>query len=329
MRILICFVLFVSLYACSKGKNISYKPSTFTKVDSISSLPELRQFIKNADSSLQTFLCRSPKFYGISSNEFVTRFKRRLDSMFPDFTFIKEDFDGNGYTDLVVTGEYFENRLEVLAIMNYGRETYTVIPLDLRRAEDFPTYPKLVYKNKTPVIELYSSYNFAPIQENGISKNTLVYKFGSFIDYMELSETYQISKIEFRANGCHGACGVFELVLNDDLNATFKAEHYNFSKEPITDFNDEEGYFKTTIDKEKYAEIRKIIEYLQIKNREDRYFSGSFHDPSCVLNVYFKDGSTKTINDTGLIGSNGLYYLYTKFYDLRFNQDWKEIDTIN
>ncbi|MFK7750840.1 MAG: DUF6438 domain-containing protein [Kordia sp.] len=249
--------------------------------------------------------------------------------MFPNFTYIKEDFDGNGYTDLVVTGEYYKNQLEVIALMNSGKETYTVIPLDLRRAEDFPTYPKLVYKNQLPVIELYSSHNYAPVQENGISKNTLVYEFGSFIDYMEPSETYQISKIEFRANGCHGACAVFELVLNDDSNATFKAEHYNFSKEPITDFNDKEGYFKTTIDKEKHAEICKIIEYLQIKNREDRYFSGSFHHPSCVLKVHFKNGSAKTIDDIGLVGSNGLYYLYTKFYDLRFNQDWKKVDSLN
>ena len=121
MRTLITIILFALLYSCSEKKNTLAIPIKFTKIDSISKVPELRQFIKKADSSLSTFLYRSPKFCDVGSNHYILTLKRRLDSMFPDFTFIKEDFDRNGYTDLVVTGEYYQNSFKVITIMNFGK----------------------------------------------------------------------------------------------------------------------------------------------------------------------------------------------------------------
>ena len=287
MRFSISFALFILLCSCLERKNTVYKPKIYTKVDSISSLPELRQFVKSADSSLQTFLCKSPKFYGMNSSNKVATLKHRLDSMFPHFSYIKEDFDNNGYTDLVVTGEYYENELRVLAIMNDGKEKYTVIPLNLRHQDDFPTYPKLVYKNRIPTIELYSSYNFAEVSENGISKTTLRYKFGAFIDYVKPSKAYEITNIEFKATGCHGRCPIFELNINENAISIFTAKHYNFSKESIVDNKGEEGRFETIIRNKNFTELCDILSYLQIKNYRDDYFSGSFHDPSCTLKSLF------------------------------------------
>ncbi|WP_298514638.1 DUF6438 domain-containing protein [uncultured Kordia sp.] len=329
MRILIPLLFIVFLSACSEQKSTSYKPKVFTKVDNISSLPELRQFVKSVDSSLQKFITKSPKFYGMNSRNLVATLKHRLDSMFPNFTFIKEDFDGNGYTDLVVTGEYYENELLVLAIMNDGKEKYTAIPLNLRYHDDFPTYPKLVYKDQIPVIELYSSHAFAERSENGISKTTLRYKFGTFIDYVKPSKAYEIANIEFRTHGCHGYCPVYELILNENSTSTFKAKYHNFGKERIADIKNEEGEFETIIRKEDYMELCNIISYLQIKNYYDDYFSGSMHSASATLKVHFKDGTTKTIEDDGMAATNGLVYLYNKLSAIRFNQDWKEIDTVN
>lgn len=329
MRIKIFILLFIVTYACSKKENTQQTPAKFTEIDRIYNLRELRQFIQKSDSSLTNFLCRSPKFYGQNKrNEYVSKMKQKVDSMFSDFTFIKEDLDSNGYTDLVITGEYYLNSLDVLAIMNHGSKNYSIIPLTLN-SYDFPIYPKIAYKNKVPVIELYSGNFSTKNSESDIAKQTLVYKFGIFIEYTEPSEEYEISKIEFNTSGCHGACPIFDLTLNENSISKFTAKHYNFSKKPIVYGQSEEGKFETVIHKKEYDEICQIINYLQIKTLDDSYFLFKMHQPSCKLSVHFTDGSIKTIDDYGKVGTNGLNFLYKKLHELRFNQDWKKISKEN
>ena len=323
MRIVTIIILFTFLYSCSENKQVLVKPIKFTEIDSLSNLNELRGFLKKADSNLNDFLCIPPNSYNGYAKQ-LTQLKHRLDSMFPDVSFIKEDFDNNGYTDLITTGEYYQNSFKVIAIMSYGSQKYSVIPLSLYGL-NFPIYPKLIYKNGLPVVELYSYEVFPDFLENGIAKKTLIYEYGIFIDYYENSEDYQISKIEFSTNGCHGACPVYDLKLSKDSKSIFRAKFYNFSKKRDVDNRNEEGNFEVMIKKENYNEICEIINYIQLKNRKDGYFTGGMHAPSSSLRVHFTDGTIKTINDHGMAGTNGLNFLYRKLSNLRFNQEWKKI----
>jgi hypothetical protein len=301
---------------------MSTEPIKLTKIDSLSGLNELREFVRKADSSLIDFLCIYPNSYGNYHSK-LSQLKRRQDSIFPNVTFLKEDFDKNGYTDLIITGEYYQYSFNVIAIMNYGTKKYSVIPLNLFET-GFPIYPKLVYKNNLPAVELSALELFPEYSENGISKKTLIYKHGIFIEYYNGSENYQISKIEFSSNGCHGACPVFDLKIYKDSTSSFRAKHYNFSRNKEIDSNNEEGYFEGVINQEDYEEVCQIINYIELKNRKDNYFSGSMHEPSSTLKVYFDDGSIKTIEDRGKIGTNGLNLLYRKLSEFRFNQEWKK-----
>jgi hypothetical protein len=323
MRILTIIILFAFIYSCSEKKQKPVKTIYLTKVDSLSGLNELREFVKNADSSLIDFLCIDPNSYGNYSPN-LSQLKRRLDSMFPNATFLKEDFDKNDYTDLIITGEYYQHSFNAIALMNYGNEKYSVIPLNLFET-GFPIYPKLVYKNNLPAVELNAIELFPEFSENGISKKTLIYKDGVFMEYYDGLENYQISKIEFSSNGCHGSCPVFDLKIHKDSISSFRAKHYNFSRKKEINTKSEEGYFEAMINKKDYEEICEIMNYIQLKNRKDEYFSGTFHDPFCYLKVHFTDGSTKTIKDRGKIGTNGLNLLYRKLSALRFNQEWKKI----
>ena len=323
MRILTIIIIICLAFSCSEKKNTRTEIRKKTEIDSISGLNEIREFVKKIDSSSNKFLCIMPTKYNteLYANSMI---RKRLDSMFSDFSFIKEDFDNNGLTDLIVTGESYNNDFRVIGIMSLGKGEYSIIPLTLSDFKDSPVYPKLVYKNKMPVIELYSFSRPFENSDNGISKATLVYKYGIFIDYNDPSEDYQISKIEYKAEGCFGACPVFELILNENTESVFKAKYYNFNRDLKIEYGKEEGCFEVMIDKEKYNEICQIINYLQIKNLSHSYFSGGTDQPSCTLSVYFTDGTIKTIEDYGKTGTNGLRYLYRKLSDLRFNQEWKE-----
>ena len=322
MKPAIILLLLALVLSCSKQQRTTIKEHT--AIDSIAGLKDMRNFVKLADSTLTRFVCKAPKFHG---EDIYTHSKTKhlLDSMFPNFEVIKEDFDNNGYTDLIVTGSYSHHSFDVLAIMSHGKNQYKTIPLTLSLTNDFPVYPKLVYKKEKPAIALYSHANFADEENNGIGKRTLVYKYDNFIDYTEPTETYQISQIEYSTSGCLGTCPIFELIVNDQVKSTFIAKYYNFSKERFIANQKEEGIFETTIDKDDYAEICQIINELQVKRLSDFYFSGGTCQPSSTLKVHFADGTTKTIEDYGKIGTNGLYVLYGKLADLRFNQDWEKL----
>jgi len=323
MRVLIIVIIGLVL-SCSERKNTQNKGLEKTKIDSISGLNNIRQFVKSIDSNLSSFNCITPKFYrqDLYSNSGV---RHRLDSMFSNFMFLKEDFDNNGYTDLIVTGERYAYNFEVLAIMNFGSQHYSVVPLTLSDIHDFPIYPKLIYRNELPLVELYSHANFAENPENGISKKTLVFKYGQFIDYNIPLENYTITQIEYNASACLGTCPAFELVLNPYTPSLFRAKYYNFSKDKAIAQLGEEGRFRTIIDPEKYDELCDIINDLQIKKLSDFYWLGGTDRPSCLLKIHFSDGTIKTIDDYGKSGTNGLRLLYEKLADLRYNQDWKKI----
>lgn len=324
MRIVTIIIFFAFIFSCSEKKQSLLKPIKFTKIDSLSGLNEIRGFIKEADSSLINFLCIAPNKY---NPEYYSKsnWKNKLDSIFSQFSFPKGDFDNNGYTDLIITGEPYSYSFKVMAIMNFGKENYSVIPLTLSDINDYPIYPKLIYKNGIPVVELYSLYNFSDDVENDISKRTLIYKYDRFIDYNEPSEDYQISQIEFSSSACLGTCPVFELIINENSKSSFIAKYYNFSKNKKINSKGEEGYFETMINKENYSEICEIINYLQVKNLSDFYVAQGTDQPSCILRIHFNDGTVKTIEDYGKFGTNGLHFLYEKLSDLRFNQEWMKI----
>ena len=322
MRPATILLLLALVFSCSKQQRATIKEPT--AIDSISGLKDMRNFVKLADSNLTRFVCKAPKFHG-EDIYILSNTKRLLDSMFPNFEVIKEDFDNNGYTDLIVTGSYSHHSFDVLAIMSHGKDQYKTIPLTLSLTNDFPVYPKLVYKKERPAIELYSHSNFSWPSDNGIGKRTLVFKYDNFIDYTEPTETYQISQIEYSTSGCLGTCPIFELIVNEQTKSTFIAKYYNFSKKRAIANQKEEGTFETTIDSDDYIEICQIINDLQVKRLSDFYISGGTCQPTSTLKVHFTDGTVKTIEDYGKIGTNGLYVLYGKLADLRFNQDWEKL----
>jgi hypothetical protein len=46
-------------------------------------------------------------------------------------------------------------------------------------------------------------------------------------------------------------------------------------------------------------------------------------DQTAWLRIRFSDGTVKEIKDYGLKGTFGLRLIYSIFFDLRSNQDWK------
>ncbi len=361
MRITIFIIILVVIFSCNEKNEKRVGIIHKTKIDSITDVKELGNFAQKADLSLSNFSYISPQLY---KKDFysASKLKQKLDRMFPKSNFIKADFDNNGYTDIILTGEdgfYYS----VIALMSYGNNKYSTIALTLPDfPTDFPVYPKLVYINETPAIKLYTRGSSCLEQENQIIKETLIYKHNTFLEYNEKPQDLDVSKIEFRRTGCYGSCPVFNLTLRADSISNFRAKAYNFnpyrkkilekilkvtngikdSKErmKIKDnlihnevmkdkdsllFNEIKGNFEMKFKKKDFEEICQIIDYLNFDTLDEKCNVTTACGEASFLKIYFKDGTSKTISIFERIHIRGLSLLYHKLSDLRFNQKWKRI----
>jgi hypothetical protein len=233
--------------------------------------------------------------------------------------FYKLDLDNNGLTDLIVDGNYF------FVVTDNGDKTYGTHFID-RGAflDDKHTLTGIIYKDKTPllIIENYDKYNrfakdtlhtFFTLDHHGYQTDTLIYKFGDFIDYNPRPDKLSIEEIKFSTTYCYGTCPVFELTIRSDRSATFNAIEYN----------DRKGKFKATIDTASYNRLIQTINYIKLTSLNKNYNVNWTDDQTCTLKVKFNSGQTKEISDYGLIGTYGLQNLYNQLFALRETQKWK------
>lgn len=136
------------------------------------------------------------------------------------------------------------------------------------------------------------------------------------------------SEIEYEAGACFGSCPIYKMTIQGDRTAVLEAEHFNFSKGFSKSEFDKprEGTFKTTIKKEDYLRLVKLIDELEIKNLKDKYGTRNVSDlPTSYLRIKSSDGTVKTIEDYGKRGTEKLIVVYQFFEDLKHHQQWQKV----
>jgi len=73
--------------------------------------------------------------------------------------------------------------------------------------------------------------------------------------------------------------------------------------------------------------LTELINYIDFANLEKDYAVNWTDDQSCTLKIVYDGNKIKEIRDYGLIGTFGLKKLYEQLFELRFNQNWKKINT--
>jgi|GEM_PF-2435372 hypothetical protein len=168
--------------------------------------------------------------------------------------------------------------------------------------------------------------------------DTLIYKYGNFVELNTEPDHYEIDSITFSLLwGWYGSqdtppkdphrdrvieidhSGNTTLTNNKDWVYYILAKGQQKPRNPSTT----EGVFNTTIKKADLEEIYNLIDYISIKKLNERYTIHVTDMESNYIRVKFSDGSIKYIADYGGQGTWGLRNLFSKFYALIKNQDWK------
>ena len=313
----IIFLLPILFFLISCKEQNQKQIITKTKIDSLESNIDVEKFITSIDTSIKKF-----KIQKIS--DFKDRFSKSdfcksiADSLNIEKTFYKDDFDNNGYNDLLVVMDYYG--FTVMVIYGNANHNFKIKPLTRRAFQDC-IFPKIREIDGIAAIDFYhKNYDWNNKSKNQLVKSTLVYNYGDFIEYNPKITKHIIKKIEFKTSGCFGTCPVFNLVINENRTAKFDAQMYNEQERQTKKIK---GKFSTEIKENEFNEIVGLLNYINFPDLKNEYSVTWTDDQRSTLKITYDDGLTKTISDYGMIGTYGLDRVYEMLFSLRFNQSWK------
>lgn len=229
-------------------------------------------------------------------------------STFGKGKFFKIDLDNNGLTDLVINGKYF------FAISDDGKGKYLSHFID-RGAFLIAKYTliDIIYKDKIPLLLVKSYLEYQKSIDSSAKTDTLIFKFGDFIEFNSLTDNLRVEEIKFTTSGCFGSCPIFKISIFSDRSAVYKAIRNNKRK----------GTFDATIDSVSFNNLIQTINYIKLSTLSNDYSVDWTCDQTVTLEIEYNDGQVKKITDYGAIGTLGLENLYNQLFNLRDTQEWE------
>lgn len=326
----LAIILFLVLASCQKKEAFVKAERIPSKIDRLKSIGDVENYIHSVDTNCRNF--RVATF----ADRKVDSYRRYEDSISKALAarykvtdaFYREDFDNNGYTDLMAIGGWYSengnmNSDNVLVIMNFGSDSVRVNALNgsLR----YPLVPEILHDKGEPLLSVHTmerdvSKPTLPFKFDTITK-TLRYRYDGFIEDNPNPQPHHIEKIQVSMDPCFGSCPFFEMTINEDKSAWFIAKAYNFSDEWE---GKEEGVFSATINDADYNRLIGLLDYLDFPKLRDDYFLTATDLPGATIIITYDGGKKKSIHDYGKAGTFGLRALYQMIEEMRFSQKWKE-----
>ncbi|WP_223608416.1 DUF6438 domain-containing protein [Chryseobacterium sp. OSA05B] len=229
---------------------------------------------------------------------------------------IKGDFDGNGLTDILITGKKRDGPATICILdKGSGFETKQISNGQLHEICSFTQ----VKDNQLEYLSIKNEY----LSAYKLKKDLLVYKFGDFIEENNAPKNHRISAIEFRASGCYGICPDFTLKISG-LDIEWTAGRYN-----TVNFQEYSGVYHSKLSEERLKNILELLNYMDFENLDENYKVGYSDQPTAYLTIDYDDLKSKNIRDYGMMGTRGLRKLYEVLFDLRGELHWKKLSKID
>lgn len=285
-------LFFVILFFCLLS---NVKSQKFNRIDSLITAEDVENFVNNKKNKINHRLSLEDKLkYDWYCNVIN-------DSLKPQKTWWKADFDLNGLTDLLITGNTY-NGPETVYILDTGN-SFELKNLSMGNLYEqcsfaIPKNNKITYYS-IKILDRYGSLS-------KLIKQELIYKNGSFIEENPNVQRHHILEIEFEKGGSHwiNSNTKIEIVSNRDITWTVTKD-------------DHSQVYSSKLSKEKFKEIIDLLNYIDFENLHDEY-NVSYSDAGTIhLKVTYDHLKVKIIRDYGGMGTRGLRKLYDTILALK------------
>lgn len=292
MKFFSLFLLFSYLSICHGQK--------LNKIDSLTTAKQVEDFIRDDSNKIN--------YYYLKVDEKINYdlyCKAIADSLKLQKNWGKADFDNNGLTDLLVTGNTSDGPQTIYILDKGGHfESKNLSRGKLYEQCSFST----IKDNK---IEYQSiKYNSRYVSGKLVTEN-LVYKNGGFIEETRFPKRHHILEIKLEKKGSYkmNSYDKIEIVSNRDVTWSFND-------------NDKFGASTSKLSQEKFNQIVNLLNYLDFENLADEYNAGYSDAATTYIKITYDNLKEKNIHDYGGMGSRGLKSLYDMIFDLIENQKW-------
>ncbi|SFB24255.1 hypothetical protein SAMN05660845_2243 [Flavobacterium swingsii] len=334
MKYLQTLLLLVFFVSCNQNEKFVKAKIKLSEIDSLKTEAEIEKYIGEKDTLYKIFELKN--IQSIKSNDFAefdSLNKILANKVNVEYSYVKADFDNNGYTDLLAIGDNntndgespnvnieipFTKDFNTIVLMNFSTKKTKLYDLD--KDLFFPIVPKVEYVNSQPFIIVYKQKTkpFCGLKGKEESKSKLTFKYDGFVEYHPEEKSYDIEKIEFFMSPCMGQCPLYNFEINSDRTAKFTDELLYRTKKWKSI-----KHLKATISEKEYNELISLLNYIDFEKLNDNYNVNWTDDRSSILKITYNNGEVKTIEDYGLLGTYGLQRVYEMLVKLRTNQNWK------
>lgn len=238
---------------------------------------------------------------------------------------VKADFDSNGRMDILLFFRYF-GAPRYWVVLDSGDLKFVVKDITrINFLEDTNfEVARIVWINNRPAIcQTWLEGEFGS-DTTLLLSDTLVFRFGSFIEYKVPSKQHSIESVHFSTTLCFGFCPEFQMrLLSPDSLSEYQAIHYC----------KQEGSFLGRLSSKQWKNICDLVNYLgmaeppPLKEGEWRIIKISQishpHEPQQNLAITFDGGKKFSCNGAEMDDSPGWSRLREFIYSLRDDVNWQ------
>jgi hypothetical protein len=249
----------------------------------------------------------------------------------------KADFDGDNNLDLLAYGSsslYFGSGPRLVAVITNGGTNYKFLILTPKRLGGI--FPKVVESQIGVLLVIYitlSEYkegllsyklSYTEDQINNalysgsplICVDTLIYKFGGFVEFNHSPVSKEVSKINFTHRNELMDLELLNLTLNANSESSLTIKYKN--RDSIS--------YSGQIKKYKLTEIYSIINYMNFDMIDTSYVTNSFYvkdrASSFYIDIVYDNYKHLKTSDVGLSGPYILRLLIEKLMELNNSEFW-------
>ncbi|MGI4875704.1 MAG: DUF6438 domain-containing protein [Janthinobacterium lividum] len=284
-----------------------------TEIDRLTTAAQVQQFMRTMNTDYTDYRA----FILTDSLDSECAAHLSCDPLRNQQSWLKADFDGNGRTDLVVIGYESAHKWGQLITCFLDSGKQVMHEEKLSGYNNYCAQLQICYLQRRPAIR----YTHVVIPRERFEKNpkpvcqidTLIFDKKHFVEYNHSPKDYAIKKVEFSTTGCYGICPVFNLQVNYDGAATYRAEEYS----------KKEGTFTGIIAPQALKELWASLNYLGFPTLRNNYAISVTDHPTCTLTITYGTEQVKIIRDYGEQGTFGLQQVYQLLCALRETQAWR------